>query len=82
MQKKAYDVIGFGDPFQDLVIRLSQLPPTNVNMRMDDYCFQGGGNMSTAMVASARLGLKSAGKTGKTSENPVDNRPKCDRISQ
>ena len=60
MQKKAYDVIGFGDPFQDLVIRLSQLPPTNVNMHMDDYCFQGGGNVSTAMVASARLGLKSA----------------------
>ena len=46
MQKKAYDVIGFGDPFQDLVIRLSQLPPTNVNMHMDDYCFQGGGNVS------------------------------------
>jgi sulfofructose kinase len=60
MNEKKLDVIGFGDPFQDLVIRLSQLPPTNVNMRMDDYCFQGGGNVATAMVAAARLGLRSA----------------------
>ena len=54
------DVIGFGDPFQDLVIRVGQLPPSNVNIQMQDYCFQGGGNVATAMVACARLGLKSA----------------------
>ena len=57
---KQFDVIGLGDPIQDLVIKLSKLPPTNVNMRMDDYCFMGGGNVATAMVACARLGLKSA----------------------
>jgi sugar/nucleoside kinase (ribokinase family) len=57
---KQWDVIGLGDPFQDLVIRLSQLPPSNVNMQMDDFCFQGGGNVSTALVASARLGLRAA----------------------
>ena len=33
MEKK-FDVIGFGDPFQDLDIQLSRLPETNVNMRM------------------------------------------------
>ena len=33
MEKK-FDVIGFGDPFQDLDIQLSKLPETNVNMRM------------------------------------------------
>ena len=38
MEKK-FDVIGFGDPFQDLDIQLSKLPETNVNMRMNDYCF-------------------------------------------
>ena len=56
MEKK-FDVIGFGDPFQDLDIQLSKLPETNVNMRMNDYCFMGGGNVPTAMVAAARLGL-------------------------
>ena len=50
MEKK-FDVIGFGDPFQDLDIQLSKLPETNVNMRMNDYCFMGGGNVPTAMVA-------------------------------
>ena len=40
MEKK-FDVIGFGDPFQDLDIQLSKLPETNVNMRMNDYCFGG-----------------------------------------
>lgn len=59
MEKK-FDVIGFGDPFQDLDIQLSKLPETNVNMRMNDYCFMGGGNVPTAMVAAARLGLKSS----------------------
>ena len=59
MEKK-FDVIGFGDPFQDLDIQLSRLPETNVNMRMNDYCFMGGGNVPTAMVAAARLGLKSS----------------------
>ena len=52
MEKK-FDVIGFGDPFQDLDIQLSKLPETNVNMRMNDYCFMGGGNVPTAMVAAA-----------------------------
>lgn len=59
MEKK-FDVIGFGDPFQDLDIQLSRLPETNVNMRMNDYCFMGGGNVPTAMVAAARLGLRSS----------------------
>lgn len=57
MEKK-FDVIGFGDPFQDLDIQLSRLPETNVNMRMNDYCFMGGGNVPTAMVAAARRAEK------------------------
>ena len=36
MEKK-FDVIGFGDPFQDLDIQLSRLPETNVNMRTVSY---------------------------------------------
>ena len=55
-----YDLVGIGDPFLDLVIKLPQLPDKNVNCRMDDYCFQGGGNVPTALVAASRLGLRCA----------------------
>lgn len=60
MNEKIFDMIGFGNPFQDLVIELNRLPPTNVNIRMNDYCFQGGGNVPTATVAASVLGLRCA----------------------
>ena len=60
MSEKNFDMIGFGDPFQDLVIELNRLPETNVNIRMNDYCFQGGGNIPTATVAASVLGLRCA----------------------
>ena len=60
MNEKKFDMIGFGDPFQDLVIELNRLPETNVNIRMNDYCFQGGGNVPTATVAASVLGLRCA----------------------
>jgi len=60
MNKKTFGMIGFGDPFQDLIVELDQLPKTNVNIRMNDYCFQGGGNVPTATVAASVLGLRCA----------------------
>lgn len=60
MIEKKYDMIGFGDPFQDLIVELDKLPPTNVNIRMHNYVFQGGGNIPTATVAASRLGLRTA----------------------
>jgi len=60
MNEKKFDMIGFGDPFQDLVIELNRLPETNINIRMNDYCFQGGGNVPTATVAASVLGLRCA----------------------
>ena len=60
MNEKIFDMIGFGNPFQDLVIELNRLPQTNVNIRMNDYCFQGGGNVATATVAASVLGLHCA----------------------
>lgn len=60
MNEKKFDMIGFGDPFQDLVIELNRLPETNVNIRMNDYCFQSGGNVPTATVAASVLGLRCA----------------------
>lgn len=60
MKEKRFDMIGFGNPFQDLVIELNRLPRTNVNIQMNDYCFQGGGNVPTATVAASVLGLRCA----------------------
>ncbi len=60
MEEKRFDMIGFGNPFQDLIVELDQLPPSNVNMRMRSYGFQGGGNVPTATVAAGRLGLRAA----------------------
>ena len=58
MTEKTIDLIGFGDPFLDLVIKLDKLPETNTSCQMNEYGFQGGGNVPTACVAAARLGLK------------------------
>lgn len=60
MDEKQFDMIGFGNPFQDLIVELDQLPPSNVNIRMRNYVFMGGGNVPTATVAAGRLGLRAA----------------------
>lgn len=60
MSEKSIDLIGFGDPFLDLVVKLDKLPSTNTNCRINEYGFQGGGNVPTACVAAARLGLKTS----------------------
>ena len=43
MNEKKFDMIGFGNPFQDLIVELDQLPPSNKNIPMRSYGFQGGG---------------------------------------
>ena len=55
MDEKRFDMIGFGNPFQDLIVELDQLPPSNVNIRMRNYVFMGGGNVPTATVAAGYL---------------------------
>lgn len=60
MADKKIDFIGFGDPFLDLVVNLKKLPETNTNTQITDYGFQGGGNVPTATVAAARLGLNAS----------------------
>lgn len=57
---KSIDLIGFGDPFLDLVIKVDKLPETNTNCPMNDYCFQGGGNVAAALCAASVLGLKTS----------------------
>ena len=60
MKEKKIDIIGFGDPFLDLVVKIGKLPESNTNCPMQEHCFQGGGNVATAMVAAARLGLRTS----------------------
>ena len=57
---KKLDLIGFGDPFLDLVIEIDKLPESNTNCPMLERCFQGGGNVATALAAASRLGLKTS----------------------
>lgn len=56
---KTIDIIGIANPIEDLDIHLKQLPPTNTNNRMDEFCFMGGGNVTTALTVCGVLGLKS-----------------------
>ena len=57
---ETFDIIGIGDPFLDLVAHIDALPKSNKNCKMNSHCFQGGGPVPTALVAAARLGLKTA----------------------
>ncbi len=55
-----YDIIGYGNPFQDLVVDIDKLPENNKKTYMHTYSFQGGGNIPTAIVAASVLGAKCA----------------------
>lgn len=58
MTEKKFDVIGIGDPYQDLLVEIDRLPEHNQKIRMHRWGFQGGGNVPTAMAMSGMLGLK------------------------
>jgi sugar/nucleoside kinase (ribokinase family) len=58
--EKTIDVIGFSNPMQDLLVELDRLPRSNQNLAMREYCFQGGGNVPTALVTCGMLGMKAA----------------------
>jgi sulfofructose kinase len=52
------DIVGIGKPCIDIVSVVDRLPGPNSGTRINDFSRQGGGNVATAMVAAARLGLK------------------------
>ena len=54
---KKYDIIGIGNPGQDLVVELENMP-YEVSSKMYDCSFQGGGWVATAMSAAGTLGAK------------------------
>lgn len=61
------DVIGVGKSCVDLIIKVDHLPKSDESLPMQDFTMQGGGKVSTALIAAARLGCKTGfiGKVGR-----------------
>ena len=57
--EKRFDIIGLGNPGQDLVIELQEMPK-QVSSKMYDCCFQGGGWVATALCAAGSLGMRAS----------------------
>ena len=53
---KKYDIIGIGNPGQDMVVELEKIPYEEVSSKMYDCSFQGGGWVATALCAAGNLG--------------------------
>ena len=53
---KKYDIIGIGNPGQDMVVELEKMPYEEVSSKMYDCSFQGGGWVATAICAAGNLG--------------------------
>ncbi len=56
---KPFDVVGVGINVIDYLFRIPHFPEPNTKMDASDAMIQGGGLTATAMVACARLGLRS-----------------------
>lgn len=54
------DVVGVGSACIDLVVRVPRLPGPDEGLQLQEYTLQGGGKVATALVAAARLGLRTA----------------------
>lgn len=68
MEKK-FDVIGVENLIMDLALQINKLPATDGISWLKDYCWQSGGNASSAIVALARLGAK-CGMIGTAGNDP------------
>ena len=53
-----FDIIGIESPCMDFALNLDKLPTSNRGARLGDYTWQGGGKVSTGIIAAARLGAK------------------------
>lgn len=52
----AFDVVGLESPVLDFVVRVDHLPQSNERQRILERVWQGGGKISTGLVAAARMG--------------------------
>jgi len=53
-----FDIIGIESPCLDFAMNLDRLPTPNDGASLNDYTWQGGGKISTGIIAAARLGAK------------------------
>ena len=65
--EKTFDVIGVEDLIMDFALQIARIPKTDGMALIEDSCWAGGGNASSAIVALARLGARCAmvGTTGR-----------------
>lgn len=54
--EKQFDVIGIENLIMDLALQINRLPKTDGMAWLKDFCWQSGGNASSAIVALSRLG--------------------------
>ncbi len=54
------DIVGIGQPIKDFLMVIDKMPAENSFTALEDYSSQGGGKVSTALVAASRLGMKCA----------------------
>lgn len=57
---KKFDIFGLDFPCLDLNVNIDGMPEANHGARIQDMSWQGGGKVSSGMVAAARLGAKCA----------------------
>src|SRR5438876_9636348 len=55
---RSFDVAGLGENSIDSMVVVAEYPASNTKQRMQRYARQPGGQIATALVACARLGLK------------------------
>ena len=66
------DVIGFDMPVMDFLIGIDKIPASNTDCNYNEYSWQGGGGISSAIVASSRLGAM-CGMIGKVGNDSFGN---------
>lgn len=58
LQNPPLQIVGLGMATLDVLIRLHEMPSWERGVRVDDFGFDGGGPVGTAMVAAAKLGAR------------------------
>lgn len=60
MNTKTFDIFGLDFPCMDLNVNIDGMPQLNQGGRIQEMSWQGGGKVSSGMVAAARLGARCA----------------------
>ncbi len=60
MGEDAFDIVGIGIPYTDVLVRVSHLPAADEALRVLERDVQGGGKVPTACAAAAHLGVRVA----------------------